>query len=230
MDRYVAWMTIGYCSSTGDCFDIGNTTLAALRRYQVYGNPYSGSPDPLTAGNGSIMRLAPVPMFFYPDQAAAISYAGESSLTTHGAPECIDACCLLGTMIFKALAGKSKEEILSPPHFPPGMEITLSPRIQALAEGSYRDKRETMLAGAGYVVKCLETALWCFDHTADFRAAVLRAANFGDDADTTAAVCGQLAGAHYGEEGIPAEWLARLAKQEEITRLADRLYAKQPHA
>jgi ADP-ribosyl-[dinitrogen reductase] hydrolase len=175
------------------------------------------------------MRLAPVPLFFYPGYAAAISFAGESSLTTHGAPECIDACRLLSAMLVKALAGKNKEAILSPPHFPPELGITLSPRIHALAEGDYRDKRETMLAGSGYVVKSLEAALWCFDHTDNFREAVLRAANLGDDADTTAAVCGQLAGATYGEDGIPHEWLARLARREEITRLADRLYAKQPH-
>jgi hypothetical protein len=115
MDRYVAWMTIGYLSCTGECFDIGNTTVAALRRYQVYGNPCSGSPDPGTAGNGSIMRLAPVPLFFYPDHAAAIAYAGESSRTTHGAIECIDACRLFSSLIFKALAGQNKADILVGP-------------------------------------------------------------------------------------------------------------------
>ncbi len=228
MDRYVAWMTLGYLSSTGECFDIGKTTAGALRRYQLYGNPYSGSPDPRTAGNGSIMRLAPVPMFFFPDYIAAIHHAGQSSLTTHGAVECIDACRLLAAMLVKALAGQPKEIILWGEHFPPGVDATLSPALQELAYGDYRNKPEEAIKGDGYVVNCLEAALWCFWTTDNFRDAILRAANLGDDADTTAAVCGQLAGAYYGESGIPAEWLDRLYMRTEITRLADRLLRTQP--
>ncbi len=223
MDRYIAWMTLGYLSSTGECFDIGKTTAGALRRYQLYGNPYSGSPDPRTAGNGSIMRLAPVPMFFFPDYAAAVHQAGESSLTTHGAVECIDACRLLAAMLVKALAGQPKETILWGEHFPSGVDATLSPAVQALADGAYRDKPEQAIKGDGYVVNCLEAALWSFWTTDNFRDAILRAANLGDDADTTAAVCGQVAGAYYGEEAIPTPWLDRLSMRTEITRLADRL-------
>jgi ADP-ribosyl-[dinitrogen reductase] hydrolase len=223
MDRYLAWMTLGYLSSTGECFDIGNTTAGALSRYQVYRNPYSGSPDPRTAGNGSIMRLAPVPMFFFPDGAAAIHHAGESSRTTHGAVECIDACRLFAAMLIKALAGRTKEAILFGPHFPPGVDTTLSPSIQALADGLYRDKPESDIQGSGYVVACLEAALWCFWQTDNYREAVLRAANLGDDADTTAAVCGQLAGAYYGEQAIPPAWREQVAMSEEIIRLADGL-------
>lgn len=223
MDRYVAWMTLGYMSSTGECFDIGKTTAGALRRYQLYGNPYSGSNDPRTAGNGSIMRLAPVPLFFFPNTASAIYYAGESSRTTHGAVECIDACRLLAAMLNKALAGQDKKTILFGPHFPPGVDATLSPNLQLLADGLYQGKAESQIIGSGYVVDCLEAALWCFWQTDDFASAILRAVNLGDDADTTAAVCGQLAGAYYGEEAIPAAWLDRLAQRAEITRLADRL-------
>jgi ADP-ribosyl-[dinitrogen reductase] hydrolase len=223
MDRYVAWMTLGYLSSTGECFDIGNATAGALSRYGVYRNPYSGSPDPRAAGNGSIMRLAPVPMFFFPDVAAAIHHAGESSRTTHGAVECIDGCRFLAALLVKALAGQSKEEILFGPHFPPGVDKTLSPNIQTLADGLYRDKPESAIQGSGYVVACLEAALWCFWQTDNYREAVLRAANLGDDADTTAAVCGQLAGAYYGEQAIPPAWREQVAMREEIIRLADGL-------
>jgi ADP-ribosyl-[dinitrogen reductase] hydrolase len=223
MDRYVAWMSLGYLSSTGECFDIGNTTAGALRRYQVYGNPYSGSQDPRTAGNGSIMRLAPVPMYFFHDPAAAIYYAGESSRTTHAAIECIDACRLFAAILIKALAGQPKESVLFGPHFPPGVDTTLAPTIQQIADGAYRDKQEDQISGSGYVVHSLEAALWCFWQTGSYREAVLRAANLGDDADTTAAVCGQLAGASYGAEAIPPPWREGLAKAEEIARLADRL-------
>jgi ADP-ribosyl-[dinitrogen reductase] hydrolase len=223
MDRYVAWMSLGYLSSTGECFDIGNATAAALRRYQVYGNPYSGSPDPRAAGNGSIMRLAPVPMFFFHDPAAAIYYAGESSRTTHAALECIDACRLFAAMLIKALAGQPKDAILFGPHFPPGVDSTLAPAIHLIAAGDYRDKREEQIHSSGYVVHSLEAALWSFWQTDSYRDAVLRAANLGDDADTTAAVCGQLAGAFYGEDGIPSTWREQLAKAEKVIYLADRL-------
>ena len=84
------------------------------------------------------------------------------------------------------------------------------------------------IRGSGYVVDSLRAALWCFARTQSYEAAVLEAANLGDDADTTAAVCGQLAGAFYGERGIPANWLKILAKRDEIAALADRL-ADGPH-
>ena len=77
--------------------------------------------------------------------------------------------------------------------------------------------------GSGYVVKSLEAALWAFHDAQDFREAVLRAVNVGDDADTTGAVCGQLAGAYWGESGIPAEWLEGLAGKDMIERALARL-------
>ncbi len=85
MDRYLRWMREGYMSSTGACFDIGNTVASALRRYRETGEPFSGSTDPQSAGNGCIMRLAPIPMFYFPDIDAVERYAAESSRTTHGA-------------------------------------------------------------------------------------------------------------------------------------------------
>ena len=78
------------------------------------------------------------------------------------------------------------------------------------------------------MVASLEAALWCFHHTESFKAAVLRAANLGDDADTTAAVCGQVAGAFYGDAGIPQRWLDQLTMREEIIRLADALGGSSP--
>lgn len=224
MKRYVDWMQHGYLSSTGHCFDIGNTTSAALHRFLQSGDPFSGSTDPGAAGNGSIMRLAPVPMFYASNLEDAIYYSAESSRTTHGSAECMDACRLLGSMLHLALNGRSKEEILFGEPFPPELEIDLSPKIQQMADGSYRSKSENQLFGSGYVVQSLEAALWCFWQTDSYRDAVLCAVNLGDDADTTAAVCGQIAGAFYGIEEIPSEWLAKLAMRDEIMGLADRLY------
>ncbi len=220
MERYSRWAEEGYLSSTGTCFDIGNTVSAALARFRRTGDPFAGSTDPYSAGNGCIMRLAPVPMFYFPDRDAAERYAAESSRTTHGAAECVDACRLLARILCRALAGMSKEAILQGD----AQTFTGEPRIVALARGDYLDKPETAIRGSGYVVESLEAALWCFHRAPSFREAVLMAANLGDDADTTAAVCGQIAGAYYGEPGIPESWLERLARRGEIARLADQLY------
>src|SRR5262249_10513488 len=152
------------------------------------------SSDPASAGNGCIMRLAPVPMFCYPDRDAAIRQSGESSRTTHGAPECVDACRLFGAILVKALSGAAKEEGL----FGHGLTDGMTERIAVIARGDYRHKTEAEIEGTGYVVRCLEAALWCFLQTDLFKEAILRAVNLGDDADTTGAVCGQLAGAYYG--------------------------------
>lgn len=102
------------------------------------------------------------------------------------------------------------------------------PKIALIARGNYRNKSAAEIRGTGYVVESLEAALWCFDKTNHFEAAILKAANLGDDADTTAAICGQVAGAFYGESGIPQKWLDKLVMREEISMLADRLVASQP--
>lgn len=220
MARYVRWWREGYLSSNGVCFDIGNTVASALRKYLESGEAYSGSTDPYSAGNGCIMRLAPIPMFFWGDRAAAIEYAAESSRTTHGATECLDACRLFCAILLRALAGEPKEEVLLGKHnFDLGSE-----KIKSIARGAYRAKAREEIQGSGYVVHSLEAALWCFQNSDNYREAILMAVNLGQDADTTAAVCGQVAGSYYGEEGIPKEWLAKLALRQEIAALADRLW------
>jgi ADP-ribosyl-[dinitrogen reductase] hydrolase len=226
MDRYVRWFQAGYLSSIGRCFDIGGTTRTALGRYERSGDPYSGDDDLYSAGNGAIMRLAPVPMFFARDPQAAVTYAVESTRTTHGAEECLDASRLLAAILLAALEGAPKETILFGPH---GVlaDAAFGPKVQAITEGAYRNKTAEQIRGSGYVVDSLEAALWCFHTTRNFREAILAAANLGDDADTTAAVCGQVAGAYYGESGIPGHWRKRLVMAEEIRALADALQDSQ---
>jgi len=85
LDRYLRWYRDGHLSSTGSCFDIGNTVRQALLRFEITREPYCGSTHPRSAGNGSIMRLAPVPLFYALSPEEAIEKAGESSRTTHGA-------------------------------------------------------------------------------------------------------------------------------------------------
>jgi ADP-ribosyl-[dinitrogen reductase] hydrolase len=218
MRRYCDWWLEGHLSSTGDCFDIGDTVSSALQRFQASGDPFAGSAHPMSAGNGSIMRLAPVVLFYHPNRARASRYAADSSRTTHAAQEAIDSCVILSQVLCNALEGHSKADVLlaSPPD-------TASERLSEVCLGSYRGRPESAIRGSGYVVDCLEAAFWCFDRTESFEDAVLMAANLGDDADTTAAVVGQIAGAHYGEEGIPSQWRARLALYKLILEYSDGL-------
>jgi ADP-ribosyl-[dinitrogen reductase] hydrolase len=219
MNRYLAWYETGYLSSTGVCFDIGNATRQALEKFKTTGKPMSGSTHPSSAGNGSLMRLAPVALFCAPCRAKAQAYAGKSSRTTHGAKECVDACALFAGMLISALAGAEKETIL----LESSAAGIVSEKILAIARGEYREKSAIHIRGNGYVVDALEAALWCFWTTDTFSEAVLLAANLGDDADTTAAICGQLAGAWYGQSGIPTPWLDKLYLREKIIDLAEQL-------
>ena len=226
MERYVRWWKEGHLSCTEECFDIGNATRNALIGFLRTKNPFSGSTDPYTAGNGSIMRLAPVPMFYAGQPAYAMEFAAESSRTTHGALTAVDACRYFAALIVGALQDASKEELLSD-HFSPVKgyweDHPLVREIDEIASGSFRRKEPPEIQGTGYVVRSLEAALWAFSKSNSFREGCLLAANLGNDADTTAAVYGQLAGAFYGEQGIPAEWREKLAMREKIEFFADRL-------
>lgn len=220
MRRYVDWWRRGHLSSTGECFDIGMTVSSALAWFESTRDPFAGSTSPDTAGNGALMRLAPVVLFYSPDRERVQRHAVESSRTTHAAPEALDCARLLAHVVAAALEGASKREILDASALRLG-----SPAVAALASGSYFHGEEDEIAGTGYAVASLEAALWCFHRTDSFEAAVLRAANLGDDADTTAAIVGQIAGAYYGLDAIPAAWRERLYMGVEIEQIARRLGA-----
>lgn len=228
VDRYLRWLREGYMSSTGTRFDVGNTIRAALAKYETSKNPYSGPTAPDTAGNGSLMRLAPVPLFFASDPGQAIERAGDSSRTTHGAPDAVHACRYFAALLLGALIGVDKQTLLAPNYTPiPGLweANPLSEAVAVVAAGSFKGLDVDQIEAGGYVVETLQAALWAFSTTDGFRSGALRAVNLGDDADTTGAVYGQLAGAHYGIDKIPADWRAKIAKGDLILELADKLYA-----
>jgi ADP-ribosylglycohydrolase len=227
LERYLRWYREGHLSSTGRCFDIGNTVRGALLRFEETAEPYSGSTDPVSAGNGSIMRLAPVPLFYARSLQEAIEQSGQSSRTTHGASAAVDACRYLGALLVGAVSGVSKEELLSKRYSPlPGYweASPLVPEIDEIATGSFKRRQPPEIKGTGYVVKSLEAALWA-NHGASFREGCLLAVNLGNDADTTGAVYGQVAGAFYGEAGIPESWRSKLSQHILIESFAEQLLA-----
>jgi ADP-ribosylglycohydrolase len=220
LERYVRWWRDGHMSSTGECFDIGNQTSTALAAFERSHAPQPLPPGSGNAGNGSIMRLAPVPIAYHDDVERAIEQSGRSSLTTHPAEVCVDACRYLGALTTSAINGATKDELLARHFWQWG---ALHPRIETIARGSFHTKEPPDIKGGGYVVDSLEAALWALDRSRDFRHGALLAVNLGDDADTTGAVYGQLAGAVYGATSIAAEWRDTLTMRELIEDLADRL-------
>ncbi|NYB53054.1 MAG: ADP-ribosylglycohydrolase family protein [Methanobacteriaceae archaeon] len=226
LSRYQCWYKEGHLSVMGDCFDIGNTTLQALKTFDETGEPYPGPDHELSAGNGSLMRLAPVPLFYMSYPIRAIDCSGLSSRTTHNHPLAVDACRYLGSLIHGALIGADKNELLSPRYsLIEGYweDNPLAPEIDEVAAGSYKDKKPPEIRGRGYVVKSLEAALWAFYNSDNFQEGCLLAVNLGEDADTTGAIYGQLAGAYYGASQIPSKWINKLAKLDLIQSFIDSL-------
>ena len=186
------------------------------------GDPLAGSTDPGSAGNGSLMRLAPVALRFWNDRPGLLATATQQSRTTHGAEEAVDACRAFSELLADAIAGTPRADVLAPRQFEGASAIA-----QVMA-GSWRGRPRAEIRSSGYVVHTLEAAIWSVARTGNFRNAVLLAANLADDADTVAAVAGQLAGALYGLGGIPDEWLERLAWRDRLQKAARQLLPSSP--
>jgi ADP-ribosyl-[dinitrogen reductase] hydrolase len=217
MTRFVAWYRQGVNSVTGHCFDIGNTTASALHAFERSGDPFSGPTDARSAGNGGVMRLAPAVIRFHRDREAAVDTAAEQSRTTHGAPAATDAARLFARWLFTAIDTGDRAATLA-------AHSGYEPAVEAIALASWRGKPRDAISSSGYVIHTLEAAAWCVERSDGFEQAVLLAANLADDADTVAAVTGQLAGALWGASAIPGAWLHVLAWRDPIESLAAALY------
>jgi ADP-ribosylglycohydrolase len=226
LERYLRWSQTGYMSSNGSCFDIGTTVQAALARFQRTREGFCGSTDKMSAGNGSLMRLCPVPLLWSRQPERAIELSGDSSRTTHGAETAVDACRYFGALIVGAVQASDKATLLSARYTPIEdywQQRPLVPAIDEIACGSFKARKPPIIESTGYVVKTLEATLWAFHTTSTFEDGCRRAVNLGGDADTCGAVYGQLAGAFYGENGIPERWRNMLAHRSLIESLAGRL-------
>ena len=217
MRRFVQWREEGTYSCTGDCFDIGVTTQAALSRWRRTGDPIAGSTAPDSAGNGSLMRLSPVAIRFFRDRPRLRDVAARQSRTTHAAPEAVDACVAFAEILADAIEGRPRTEVMR------SRDGNYTGAVAGIVSGSWRGLGRKDVKASGYVAHSLEASLWSVGRTGSYPEAVLLAANLGDDADTTAAIAGQLAGAVYGALGIPERWLALVAWQARIRGMADGL-------
>lgn len=249
--RYKWWHKEGYMSSTGTCFDIGKATKDSLGEFEDRQKEFAAKyeiplkeMDSLTdaqlleefdancsaegvAGNGALMRLAPVPLFFFRDPIYAVKCSGHSGEITHGDEKAYDACRYYGALIVAALRGESREQLIDQGFYEKHIEWfddkPLHEEIMNIALGSYqkKDGYAAGIRGKGYIVSALEAALWAlWSDGGSYKTGVLDAINLGDDTDTTAAIYGQLAGALYGFKGLPEKWATQVYAKEFIECLS----------
>ena len=218
IERFCRWYEQGHNSVTGECFDIGTTTVGALRSFRATGEPLSGSTDPDSAGNGSLMRLAPVAIRWWHEPAKAVQAARLQSRTTHGAAQAVEACALYAELLTEAIAGAPKETVLR------AREWHGDAAIAEVAAESWRAKDRDCHLLLGIRAAHPGGSALVRGPNRSIEEALILAANLARDADTVAAVTGQLAGALWGMSGAPAAWLDKLAWRERIEALAADLY------
>ena len=231
--RSVAWLDEGLWSARGSAFGGGGSTLRALEHIRS-GLPavMAGGRGENDNGNGSLMRILPASIWLasLPERARFRAVAAYSSYT-HGHPRSVMGCWLHCLVAGRLLGGeRPREAYLSAMEEARGLLDGL-PRQIASEAGTYRrvldgeiaGMDESELRGSGYVVHCLESSLYCLVSTEDYASCALAAVNLGDDADTTGAVAGGLAGLAYGSSSIPRDWVSALARSGEIADLAGRL-------
>ena len=214
--RFLAYYREGeYSSVPGTCVDIGITTRQALERFERTGDPFAGSTDEHSSGNGSAMRLASVAIFTLDAPLEeAIHVARAQSRITHGSAVCLDGCSYLVQLLRLLLRGEEDPLKLALPRFDGHPDIL---KAKTALWGGVERRH---VKSGGYVADTLTSSLWACANAPSFEHAVTLAVNLGSDADTTGAIAGALAGAKFGERGIPSRWLEPLAQRHRIGALA----------
>jgi ADP-ribosyl-[dinitrogen reductase] hydrolase len=221
LDTYLKWLEDGLFSSKHKAFDIGQTVFRSLSNYKRKGDLISPLRNEKFSGNGSIMRLAPVVIYFHTDFEKAVFYSGESSKTTHSSPIAVDSAKLLGAILWWFINGSKKDEVLAKIQ-----KLSFHPALSDITGGSFLHKKEDEIKSSGYAIDTLEAALWCFYNTNSFEKGLIKAVNLGDDADTVGAVYGQIAGAYYGIDNIDEKLIRPVKNHELILQMAENLYKK----
>ena len=235
MERFTAMAERGCYSWKGRDLDVGKHMRAAARRWRGPGLIHASRNDPAGRGNGSLARVAPVAIRFFEDRRRVRYVAAGQSLTTHAAPEAVDACVAYADLLADAIEGKSVTQVLAdqeywqknPNRCPKPRDKLYIDAIEDILGGSWRSTDRPNIGASGEAVQSLETALWCIARTGSFAQAVLTAARFGKQRGHTAAIVGQLAGALYGASGIPQAWRERLHWHDHIVACAEELLPAQ---
>lgn len=227
LDIYTKWLKHGYMSTSDEAFDIGLTVFSSLTYYLETGKTTTHINQEVNSGNGSLMRLAPVVIYYAHNIDMAVTYAGKSSLTTHASPIAVDACRYFAYILVLIFNGKDKSAMFSDIGIKQMKEYfrnnPLHAEVMQIANGSFIGKNRGEIKSSGYVVHTLEASLWAFNNGSRFKDTMLAAVNLGDDADTVGAVTGQLAGAYYGINNIDDMFLNELYNKSLIQEYAEKL-------
>ena len=220
MERYDRWRKDGYRSSTGTCFDIGNQVMRSLWDFHENPRVPKGAPRSTSAGNGAIMRLAPVVIagFEHREIREIVVTAGLSARETHYSVEAEAATEVFAALLVGALLGWAPEHIINVGWASTGPAFDEMAARVISADPAERASWEADTSG--YIVHGLRLAVHGLLDFPSFKDATLAIANLGGDADTNCAIYGQLGGAFYGIEAIPASWRSTLYQGEEIDALA----------
>jgi len=230
--NFVKWLYSNYWTPRGSVFDVGITTRLAIDRIVRGDRPdLAGSIDSTSNGNGSLMRIAPL-LFYLLDKPIneRFEITKQVSSITHGHIRSIIACFYYLEFARQLAEQRDKFEIYSNLKTEVSdylNSISINPKeielFDRILKHDIHTVSEDKIYSSGYVLHTLEASIWCLLTTDNFKDAVLKAVNLGDDSDTTGAVTGGLAGLLYGFDNIPNEWVKQLAKQEEIANLAERM-------
>ena len=201
MDNFLKWKNKGEYSPRGYMFDCGLTIYTALEKYEKdSSNPFCGSISPHSSGNGGLMRLAPA-IIIAKSEKIAVDNAVESTRLTHASKESLLYSSLLAKELYNC---KELDET----------------KKYKLSKDTIRSK----VKSGGYVKETYQAAWWAFQTTNNFEDCVIEAVNLGNDSDTTGAVAGMIAGAIYGLESIPSNFIDGLMWNEKIIESSKKLY------
>ncbi len=229
---FCRWMFDSHWTPNGYVFDAGLTTFLALDRIRNAGISarHSGGKTEEDNGNGSLMRILPAALYFHnEDMGTLLERIHEVSAITHAHPRSLIGCGIYSLLIKNLLSTGDKEKAIrltaadaaeyyrSNPVF--RSDIVHYNRILLL---DILNLSETDISSSGYIIDTLETSIWCFLHYTNSYDIILSAVELGLDTDTTGVVAGGLAGLLYGTEGIPEDWIASLARHDEILDLIER--------
>lgn len=231
-ENFVKWCYDNYWTPKGNVFDIGIATQQAIDRLAKGEQPdLAGGFDISSNGNGSLMRISPL-LFYLLDKPIKERYeiTKQVSSITHGHVRSVIACFYYLEFARQLLAQKNKFEIYKNLQTEVANHLTLLSinatevaLFDRLLKQEIHELTEEYIFSSGYVLHTLEASIWCLLTTDNYKEAVLKAVNLGEDTDTTAAVTGGLAGLLYGLDGIPSHWINQIARNDEIEDLAERL-------
>ncbi|MBI5007950.1 MAG: ADP-ribosyl-[dinitrogen reductase] hydrolase [Nitrosomonadales bacterium] len=180
--------------------DIGNTVRRNLLQFRKTGSPEAPYSDH-DAGNGAAMRVLPVALATFGQDEDTVRAASRAQAhVTHHCALSDAACECLVSMVHDALRGAGKNDLLHDHAHP------LAARFPAFKFRAVKPARNP----SGYVADTLQAVFQSFFDTDDFQGCLVDVVNRGGDADTTGAIAGMLAGALYGMEEIPEDWLKKL--------------------